>query len=59
MASSTRRSNAKRKLNQGFSDRDEIEEHGQQGNEQPNLEFTQEVENALKFCKFRFDLLVT
>ncbi|KAL1548478.1 hypothetical protein AAHA92_16706 [Salvia divinorum] len=48
MASTTRRSNVKRILNQGFFVRDEIEEHGQQGNEQPSLEFTQEVENALK-----------
>ncbi|XP_057772090.1 uncharacterized protein LOC130991736 isoform X2 [Salvia miltiorrhiza] len=48
MASSTRRSTAKRKLNQGLLDGDEIEEHGQQGNELPNLTFTQEVENALK-----------
>ncbi|XP_042064201.1 uncharacterized protein LOC121807934 isoform X1 [Salvia splendens] len=48
MTSSTRRSTGKRKINQRLLDRDEIEEHGQQGNEQPNMEYTQEVERALK-----------
>lgn len=55
---STRRSTAKRKLNQGLLDGDEIEEHRQQGNEEPNLEFTREVENALKICTFWLNLLI-
>ncbi|XP_042037024.1 uncharacterized protein LOC121783049 isoform X1 [Salvia splendens] len=48
LTSSTRRSTAKRKINQRLLDRDEIEKHGQQGNEQLNMEYTQEVERALK-----------
>lgn len=53
MARSTQRSTAKRKVNNVLLDEDEVEEHGQQGNEHPSeLEVSQAIENALKICKF-------
>lgn len=53
MAPSARRPTAKRKLNHVLIDEDEIEEHELQQNEQqPPVEYTKEIENALKICKF-------